>query len=525
MAESRVQKSILNARVNFIFYILTLAFSFFSRKIFLNNLGNEFLGLVGTLQSILGFLNLAELGVSAAIAFALYKPLREKEENKIIDIVSLFGFFYKKIGIFVLSAAIIVSAFFPLIFRDTPISSGLVYFSFYAFLFSSLIGYFINYKQILLSADQKNYVVAIYFQSANVFKIIIQMLLAWKYSNPYIWVAIELFFGLLYSVILNWKINQVYPWLKTTTKNGHTLYKKYSDIFTRTKQIFIHKIKDFILMQSDQIFIFAFVSLSMVTYYGNYTLITSRIISLFSTTMDSIVAGVGNLVAEGNQTKIVSVFWELMAFRYFLAGSIVFCCYYLIDSFISLWIGNGYILDRSIVILLIVYIFIMLTRGTVDIFNSAYGLFADTWSAWTEAVLNIGITLSTVRYLGINGILLGKIISTFLIIVLWKPYYLFSQGFHTSYRLYWMKTFPLLLAFTISCIIFHFVNNLLLMLFPEFNLTFASWLAYAACLGILFSFFYGCLLLCFSHGARSLLYRIPFYGRLKLRFCRFPYEK
>ena len=69
MEESRVKKSLLNARVNLIFYVLILLISFFSRKIFLNCLGVDFVGLTGTLMSLLNFLNLAELGISTAICF------------------------------------------------------------------------------------------------------------------------------------------------------------------------------------------------------------------------------------------------------------------------------------------------------------------------------------------------------------------------------------------------------------------------------------------------------------------------
>lgn len=63
---------------------------------FLKSLGSNFLGLVGTLQNILGLMNLAELGLGAAISFALYKPLQENRKNAISDIISLFGFFTKK---------------------------------------------------------------------------------------------------------------------------------------------------------------------------------------------------------------------------------------------------------------------------------------------------------------------------------------------------------------------------------------------------------------------------------------------
>lgn len=73
--ESRIKKTLLNARVNFIYYFITLILSFFSRKVFLDCLGADFVGLTGTLQNLLGFLNLAELGVGSAIGYLLYKPL------------------------------------------------------------------------------------------------------------------------------------------------------------------------------------------------------------------------------------------------------------------------------------------------------------------------------------------------------------------------------------------------------------------------------------------------------------------
>ena len=89
MEESRVKKSLLNARVNLIFYVLILLISFFSRKIFLNCLGADFVGLTGTLMSLLNFLNLAELGISTAIGYVLYKPIFEHDETRINEIISV----------------------------------------------------------------------------------------------------------------------------------------------------------------------------------------------------------------------------------------------------------------------------------------------------------------------------------------------------------------------------------------------------------------------------------------------------
>ena len=273
----RVSKSIKNAEVNLIFYFLALFLAFFSRKIFLECLGAEFIGLNGTLANILGYLNLVELGIGGSIGYLLYKPLQQKNKLEISEILSVFGYLYNWIGSIILGAGIVISLFFPLIFGNTPLGLGIVYFSFYSILGSSLIGYFINYRQILLSADQKNYLVAIYTQSANLLKTLLQIYLAYYYKNLYLWVAIEFLFGILGCIILNWKINKEYPWLKTDKTTGHSLLKKYPSILTYTRQIFIHKIKDFLIYRSDELFIFLFVSLKMVAFYGNYTIVVDEI--------------------------------------------------------------------------------------------------------------------------------------------------------------------------------------------------------------------------------------------------------
>ena len=89
MAEvSRTARVIQNAKVALFFYCINLVLQFFSRKIFLDYLGAELLGLNTTAQNLLQFLNLAESGIGAAVAFALYKPLSQKNRQEIIDIVT-----------------------------------------------------------------------------------------------------------------------------------------------------------------------------------------------------------------------------------------------------------------------------------------------------------------------------------------------------------------------------------------------------------------------------------------------------
>ena len=504
--ESRVKKTLLNARVNLIFYFLTLVLSFFSRKIFLDCLGASFIGLTGTLGNLLGYLNLAELGVGAAIAFNLYKPIQQRNRQQIIDLISLFGYYYRNIGLVVLTAGVILSAFIPLIFKSSDFPFGVIYFAFYSFLASSLIGYFINYRQILLSADQKNYIVASYFQTANIVKTLIQLCVAYYYTNLYAWIAIELSFGILYSIILNWKINQVYPWLKCSIKTGKAQSSKYPNILKSTKQVFVHKIKDFILQQSDQLFIFAFVSLKMVAYYGNYVLIIGKLTSLFSTVLDSVGASVGNLVAENNKPKMMGVFWELMALRYFIAGLICFSLYHLITPFITLWLGSEYILSQTVLVLLLINLFVSLSRGTVDNFNFAYGHYSDVWSAWTEGIINVTVTIICGYYWGIPGILLGKTASIIPIVVFWKPLYLFRDGFDESYATYWLSTVRYYMAFAMAAIVTHIVTKWLPI---NPGASFGWWIVYGTIITGVFSLLYLFSITRFCAGGAALLRRLP----------------
>ena len=82
----------------------------------------------------------------------------------------------------------------------------------------------------------------------------------------------------------------------------------------------------------------------------------------------------------------------------------------------------------------------------------AYGLYSDVWASWTELITNLVITLIGGYYLGITGILLGKIISVTGIAILWKPFYLFKQGIKQAYGLYWKGMMPYYTTF--ACFIF-----------------------------------------------------------------------
>ena len=113
----------------------------------------------------------------------------------------------------------------------------------------------------------------------------------------------------------------------------------------------------------------------------------------------------------------------LITIIFLIAGIVIFGLLIFLQPFVTCWFGQNYRLDDIIIYLLIFNIFIYLTRGVVEMYISAYGLFSDVWTSWTELVINLTITICLAPFFGIVGILLGKIISVFFIAVFWKPYF------------------------------------------------------------------------------------------------------
>lgn len=433
----RVHRSMMNIKVGMIFYVFSLFLAFFSRKVFLDCLGAEFIGLTGMLMNIMSFLSVAELGIGTSIVYFLYKPLQEDNHDRINEVMSMLAYLYRSIGAVIGTIGIIVSLFFPWWFNNLTTGLPLVYFAFYSFLASSVSGYIFNYKQLLVSANQKQYLVNAYFQTISIAQSLVQIALAYYLHNLWLWVIVGLIFTMIGIIVFNYRIQQLYPWLRINLREGRENLKKYPEVLRKTRQIFVQKIKDFILYKSDEILVGAFVSVIKVAYYGNYTIIINKFLYLVNILSDGLSAGVGNLLAEGNEKNIMKVYWEMTAARFFILGVIIFSLLMFLQPFIGCWLGDQYQLDEVIVYLLIFNLFIRIQPAAVYIFIGASGLYSDIWAAWTELIINLSVTLLLAPSYGIVGILLGKIISFSLISFFWKPYYLFSQGFHKSVWEYW----------------------------------------------------------------------------------------
>lgn len=500
---SRVKKTIKNAKINIFFYGIGLLTTFFSRKIFLDTLGDDFFGLMGTLRSIIGFLNIAELGVSTAIGYALYKPIFNNDFSEINKIISLLGYIYKRIGLFILIVGVLLSIFFPWIFPNTTLPFGVIYFAFFSILSSSLLGYFFNYHQALLYADQKSYIVSKYLQSANLIRILIQILSVIYFKNYYLWIFIEFLFPYIYTIIIRRKIKQEYPKLLINLKSKSEALKEYASIVLKVKQIFVQKIAYFVLTGTDNLLIYAFANLKTVTFVGNYQIVLYSLIGVVDSFLSGTESAIGNVVAEGDKKTIKKIFWEMMSLRYFIVSFLFINIYLLVDKFIFLWLGGEYILSKDLIILMLVMMTISQIRIPVMNYLNAYGLFSDLWASIIETIINIVVSLVLGYIYGVKGIFIGTIVSTGSIVLVWKPFFLYKNGFKENVSKYWVGNIGLVVPFFI---VFYLSKYLFIDKIDKIT-NFYNW-AFVSTLLALFTFF--CLVVLFylfNKGSKDLVHR------------------
>lgn len=441
--ESRTSQSIKNSVVALAMYFVNLVLQFYSRKIFLDYLGTEILGLNTTVSNILQFLNLAELGISSAVGFTLFKPLADKDHRTINEIVKLQGIVYKRIAVFILACSLCLMPFFPLIFTKMELSLWYAYATFGIMLVSSLLGYFVNYRQVVLTSNQEDYKFQLSFKLTQLIKVGVQMAVVIYMENPYVWwLVAELVFAFVSSYILHKVTMLSAPYLRKKTDKGYRyLREKYADILVKIKQLFFHKISGFVANQMAPLIIYMYMSLTEVALYGNYMLIYLGVISLVNAIFNGMDAGVGNLVVTTNRERAYTFFSELFSIRFWMASVICLTIYVFTPGFICLWIGKEYLLSQNTLLILVITLFLNIIKTSAGTFLYAYQLVYDIWAPITEAILSLGLSVLLGYWWGLNGILLGNLIAVIFISFAWKAYFVFKKGFCKSFGYYLMILF------------------------------------------------------------------------------------
>ena len=258
---------------------------------------------------------------------------------------------------------------------------------------------------------------------------------------------------------------------------------------------------------------YAYSSLTIVAYYANYLLIVSKFRDVIGMAYNSMGAGIGNLIASGDEKKIRRVFWELYDSRFCIAFIVLLSIYFLSHQFIALWLGEEYVLGQVILLLLIINQSIFITRLTVDHYINGYGLFKDVWAPMVEGCINIVAALSFGALMGYAGVILGNITSQLLIICIWKPLFLFRDGFRDSV---WSYFRPVIFRYSViiaDIIAFTLIFDLFL---PSRMNSYIEFAFYSAIVFLIISIVIVAEFCTFSQGMRDFILRLK--GILQHKF-------
>ena len=176
--------------------------------------------------------------------------------------------------------------------------------------------------------------------------------------------------------------------------------------------------------------------------------------------------------------------------------------YILIDPFIIFWLGDEFVLDGTIVLLLSINLFIFGTRVSLGVIKSAGGIYAqDKYSPIIQGFVNLLISIILVQILGLKGVLIGTLISSLLVPSWHRPYIVYKHLFKSSPRRYFYK---LCIFFIILLLIATLTKGAVDTLTSELNSGLSNFIiAIGICFiipNVLIAFFYyrasECILLC-----------------------------
>ena len=130
----------------------------------------------------------------------------------------------------------------------------------------------------------------------------------------------------------------------------------------------------------------------------------------------------------------------------------------MINGFIVLWMGEDYILSGLAPMIAVLINFLMVFRNVTDFFLIGYGLFRDIWAPIVESVIFIVVSMIAGSIWGLVGVLMGSVVSLLLIVYIWKPYYLFTQGLKVGV----MKYINLFVSHMLSIFLSFFISSIVM---------------------------------------------------------------
>lgn len=416
----RQQNSMKNFFTSLFPFIILMFIGFWKVSVWQRDLGNDIFALNQLFFQIFAYLSLAEAGVGALVQNVYYKLLIDKKNDEINIYYTLSKRMLRWISLIILVLGVAVS-FFLNYLTNNQLSLTYMQVVFLLFLVKNLVDYFMFSPRFVLQADQKIYKINVVMNFYKIVESLAEVLLI-MYGWDYVTVLIvTIFIRILTNVMVNKVIFKEYSWLKEVKETGN--YKITGMAYALNNK-FIGAAQD----STDILLISAFLSPLAVTIYSSYKYITKYLLDFIYLFASSIMASVGNLIYEEENERSFLVFEEIIILFYFVATFLGTTLLYVMNNFISIWVGADKVLDGLSFLLIILFFFNTVTRRPYYLMRDVLVLYKDTQTvSIIEVVINIILSVILVKLLGLKGILIAVVVSSMLLTFWYYPYIIYKN--------------------------------------------------------------------------------------------------
>ena len=382
--------------------------SLFSRRVMIDAIGVEGVGLNGLLTNVVAVLSLADMGISASIVFHMYKPLATGDREKLAKLMNFYRSVYRIIAAVILGLGLCLMPFMRFIVKDVSYSNGYVCLIYFLFLAQTVTTYLFAYKRSILSADQKQYVISMFdlvFKIVTIIGGVVILKLTRELAYYLLFLIVS---AVLNNLVIARKVDGMYPYVKNKSVMLEKEHRR--SIFKDVKNIFIGRISGTITNSTDNILISALVGTIVTGLYSNYTIILNTLSSMMNQISYAMTGSIGNLIATESEDHIEKVLEKLCFIMFFMAAFCCVCLSCLVDPFITLAFGEGLLLERYVVYISIFVFYFATVKIPVWNMMQASGLFkADKYISIAGSTINLIVSFILGKLIGIGGILIGTI--------------------------------------------------------------------------------------------------------------------
>ena len=446
----RVEASIKNLKWGMIYQFIFCVLNFITRKIMVDSIGVEYVGLNSLFNGVLSVLGLAEMGVGSAIIYHLYKPVAEDNKDEIIRLMNFYKTTYRFIALAITVLGVLVLPFMHYIAKGVTVDMNYVRFAYCLYLIQTVTSYFFAYKRSLLLANQKAYITTIADLVFKVITLIGSMLILYFTKSFVLYVTFGIVCGISNNLFVSLKVDKMYPYINGKLELGK---EKRKSIFVNVKDIFVGQLSGRITNTTDSILISAMVGTVFNGLYGNYSMVINALFQVISQISGGISGSVGNLIATSDKKHIEEVLRRLTFIMFMIGCAISVPLMCIFNQFITLWLGEEYLLDLPTVGICVLNLFLIAVRLPLWNVLNVSGLFSkDKYISITGSAVNLVVSVIFGYKYGIIGILAGTS-CTHIIQYILKVRLFYNKFLNMSDVIFYIKSLLYITMFIGECIL------------------------------------------------------------------------